>query len=50
MANIFVNAIITAPNKYQIIFTTSIGEYNTEIFLRLNLGRRSINADKSAIE
>lgn len=38
-------------NKYRIIFTTSIGEYNTEIFLlRLDLGRRSINADKSAIE
>jgi hypothetical protein len=38
-------------NKYQVIFTNSIGEYNTEIFLlRLNLGRQSINADKSAID
>ncbi|HZC49781.1 MAG TPA: hypothetical protein VE244_12055 [Nitrososphaeraceae archaeon] len=38
-------------NKYQIIFTTSVGEYNTDTFLlHLNLGRRLINADKSAIE
>jgi hypothetical protein len=51
MANMLSIHLALSQNKYQIIFTTSISEYNTDIFLlQLNLGRGSINADKYAME